>query len=333
MPVLKMKVPKMEVPKMAKSAKVKSAKWQFRKFLRALPTKWRPKVTTIKESKDLSTLLLDELIGNLKVYEVVLKKDSEASKNKKEKYKSLALKPKKVSSDEEASSLDSEDEEYAMVAFQKAKEDKKGKVDRKCFKCGDPNHFISDCPKHSYNDQKAFVGVTWSDSDEDEYLKKDKICIMAHDSNEGLGFTEHKASTSGVKTGKTGKNDAKNVTEDPTHPDPSERDPTSVSEGIRATVTAGINLKPVLQNRTNFVQITKKTSPSTTVGNTKQPPALKLSQGLAKGDYVDRKSTSGVCTFMGCCLTSWFSKKQTSLAMSTTEAEHVSTSKACQQAL
>nr|GEU73670.1 copia protein [Tanacetum cinerariifolium] len=24
------------------------------------------------------------------------------------------------------------------------------------------------------------------------------------------------------------------------------------------------------------------------------------------GDYVDRKSTSGVCTFMGCCLTSWY---------------------------
>ncbi|GKA07052.1 retrovirus-related pol polyprotein from transposon TNT 1-94 [Tanacetum coccineum] len=39
------------------------------------------------------------------------------------------------------------------------------------------------------------------------------------------------------------------------------------------------------------------------------------------GDYVDRKSTSGVCTIMGCCLTSWFSKKQTALAISTTEAE------------
>ncbi|GJW15840.1 copia protein [Tanacetum coccineum] len=51
------------------------------------------------------------------------------------------------------------------------------------------------------------------------------------------------------------------------------------------------------------------------------------------GDYVDRKSTSGVCTFMGCCLTSWFSKKQTALAISTTEAEYVSTGKACQQAL
>ncbi|GJW56361.1 hypothetical protein Tco_0103092 [Tanacetum coccineum] len=51
------------------------------------------------------------------------------------------------------------------------------------------------------------------------------------------------------------------------------------------------------------------------------------------GDYVDRKSTSGVCTFMRCCLTSWFAKKQTALAISTTEAEYVSVRKACQQAL
>ncbi|GJZ71327.1 hypothetical protein Tco_0635178 [Tanacetum coccineum] len=50
-------------------------------------------------------------------------------------------------------------------------------------------------------------------------------------------------------------------------------------------------------------------------------------------DYVDRKSTSGVCTFVGCCLTSWFSKKQTALAFSTTEAGYVSAGKACQQAL
>ncbi|GJX85821.1 hypothetical protein Tco_0336595 [Tanacetum coccineum] len=51
------------------------------------------------------------------------------------------------------------------------------------------------------------------------------------------------------------------------------------------------------------------------------------------GDYVDRKSTSGVCTFMGCCLILWFSKKQTTLAISTTEAEYVFARKACQQAL
>ncbi|GKF68368.1 hypothetical protein Tco_0198047 [Tanacetum coccineum] len=51
------------------------------------------------------------------------------------------------------------------------------------------------------------------------------------------------------------------------------------------------------------------------------------------GDYVDQKSTSGIYTFMGCCLTSWFLKKQTALAISTTEAEYVSAGKACQQAL
>ncbi|GJX51890.1 hypothetical protein Tco_0280259 [Tanacetum coccineum] len=50
-------------------------------------------------------------------------------------------------------------------------------------------------------------------------------------------------------------------------------------------------------------------------------------------DYVDRKSTSGICTFVGCCLTSWFSKKLTTPAISTTEAEYVSARKACQQAL
>ncbi|GKA75938.1 retrovirus-related pol polyprotein from transposon TNT 1-94 [Tanacetum coccineum] len=51
------------------------------------------------------------------------------------------------------------------------------------------------------------------------------------------------------------------------------------------------------------------------------------------GYYVDRKSASGICTFMGCCLTSWFLKKQTALAISTTEAEYLSAGYACQQAL
>ncbi|GJR38098.1 hypothetical protein Tco_1213782 [Tanacetum coccineum] len=50
-------------------------------------------------------------------------------------------------------------------------------------------------------------------------------------------------------------------------------------------------------------------------------------------DYVDRKRTSGIRTFVGCWLTSWFSKKQNALAISTTEAEYVSVGKACQQAL
>nr|GEU89441.1 UBN2 domain-containing protein [Tanacetum cinerariifolium] len=58
-----------------------------RKFLHALPLKWRAKVTAIKEAKDLATLPLDELIGNLKVYRMVLDIDGVASKTTKEKAK------------------------------------------------------------------------------------------------------------------------------------------------------------------------------------------------------------------------------------------------------
>ncbi|GKB39731.1 zf-CCHC domain-containing protein [Tanacetum coccineum] len=194
-----------------------SSRNHVRKFLRALPTKWRPKVTVIEESKNLSTLPLDELIGNLKVYEVVLEKDLETSRNKKEKYKSLALKARKVLSEEEATSSDSNDEEYAMAVrdfkkffrrkgkfvrqphddkknFRKAKEDKKEKDDQRCFKCGDPNHFISDCPKHSFNDQKAFVVGCWSDSEDDS--KKEEICLTALDDNEVSSDTPYYSSTS-----------------------------------------------------------------------------------------------------------------------------------------
>ncbi|GJY15269.1 hypothetical protein Tco_0385691 [Tanacetum coccineum] len=69
----------------------------------------------IEESKDLTSISLDELIGNMKVYEVIIKKDSEMVKGKREQNRSLALKDKKESSDEDSSTSDSEDEEYAMA--------------------------------------------------------------------------------------------------------------------------------------------------------------------------------------------------------------------------
>ncbi|GKA08952.1 hypothetical protein Tco_0688283 [Tanacetum coccineum] len=87
-----------------------SSKNYVRKFLRALHPKWRAKVTAIEESKNLTTLPLDELIGNLKVYEEVIKKDVETVKGKKEQSRSLALKVKKEVSDKDSSSSDSEDE-------------------------------------------------------------------------------------------------------------------------------------------------------------------------------------------------------------------------------
>ncbi|GKG01161.1 hypothetical protein Tco_0305866 [Tanacetum coccineum] len=67
----------------------------------------------IEESNDLTSLSLDELIGNLKVHEMIIKKDFEIVKAKVER-KSIGLKAKKESSDEECLTSDSEDEEYVM---------------------------------------------------------------------------------------------------------------------------------------------------------------------------------------------------------------------------
>nr|GEZ02879.1 zf-CCHC domain-containing protein/UBN2 domain-containing protein [Tanacetum cinerariifolium] len=184
-----------------------SSKNYVRKFLRALHPKWRAKVTTIEESKDITSLSLDELIGNLKVYEMNIKKDSKIVKAKVER-KLLTLKAKKESSDEECSTSSSEDEEYAMAVrdfkkffkrigsfirqpwndkktFQRIRDEKKGKSDRKCFRCGDPNHLIGECQKPPKNkNQRAFVRGSWSNNgEEDDEKVKNETCLVAQASS------------------------------------------------------------------------------------------------------------------------------------------------------
>ncbi|GJZ67565.1 zf-CCHC domain-containing protein [Tanacetum coccineum] len=161
-----------------------SSKNYVRKFLRALHPKWRENVTAIEESKDLTSLSLDELIGNLKFHEMIIKKDSEIVKAKVER-KLLALKAKKESSDEECSTSGSEDEEYAMATFQRSRDDKNSKGKKKCFRCGDPNHLIGECPKPSRDkNQRAFIEGSWSDcSEEDDEKIKDETCLVAQAPN------------------------------------------------------------------------------------------------------------------------------------------------------
>ncbi|GJV93530.1 retrovirus-related pol polyprotein from transposon TNT 1-94 [Tanacetum coccineum] len=156
-----------------------SSKNYVRKFLRALHPKWRAKVMAIEESKALTSLSLNELIGNLKVYEMIIKKDSKIVKAKV-KRKSLALKAKKESSDEECSTSISNDEEYAMAV----------RGFKKFFKRRDLNHLIGECLKPLRDkNQRAFVGGSWSDSGEedDENIQDetsldneyDKLCKMS----------------------------------------------------------------------------------------------------------------------------------------------------------
>ncbi|GJR56876.1 zf-CCHC domain-containing protein [Tanacetum coccineum] len=185
-----------------------SSKNYVRKFLRALQSKWGAKVMVIEESKDLTSLSLNELIRNLKVHEMIIKKDFKIVKAMGER-KSLTLKAKKESSDEQFSTSESKDEEYAMAVrdfkkffkrrgrfvrqprndkktFQRSCDDKNGKGDRKCFRCGDPNHIIGECPKPLKDkNQRAFVRGSWSDSsEEDDEKVKDVMCLVAQASNE-----------------------------------------------------------------------------------------------------------------------------------------------------
>ncbi|GJS15119.1 hypothetical protein Tco_0409591 [Tanacetum coccineum] len=142
------------IMKMMRIVKVMTIYFEGSGLKTVLHPKWRAKVTVIEESKDLTSLSLDELIGNLKVYEVIIKKDSKIVKGKREQSRSLALKAKKEFSDEDSSTSDSEDEEYAMAmrdfkkffkrrgrfvrqprderkSFQRSKDDKNGKNERK----------------------------------------------------------------------------------------------------------------------------------------------------------------------------------------------------------
>ncbi|GJR98336.1 putative ribonuclease H-like domain-containing protein [Tanacetum coccineum] len=109
------------------------------KFLRALPLRWQPKVTVIEEAKDLVDLPLDELIGNLKFFKKGNKVEGVSGNSRK-----------------------------GVGSTRR---------ERSCYGCGSKNHFVDDCSKAKM--KKAFVGGTWSDSDDDDQIKKDATCIMA----------------------------------------------------------------------------------------------------------------------------------------------------------
>ncbi|GJX60632.1 hypothetical protein Tco_0292022 [Tanacetum coccineum] len=113
-----------------------SSKNYVRKFLRALHPKWRAKVTVIEESKDFK--------------------------------KSLALRLRKESSDEECSTSGSEDEIRNVVRDFK----KSLRVERMSKPPRDKN-------------QRAFVGGSWSDNGEENDEKiQDETCLVAQAPNE-----------------------------------------------------------------------------------------------------------------------------------------------------
>ncbi|GAB2276513.1 hypothetical protein Dimus_039194 [Dionaea muscipula] len=75
----------------------------MRKMLRSMPNPWMYKVTAIQEAKDLKTLSLEELIGNLITHKLMVSSRIEAPRRDK----GLALKARE--SEDKTSELDDEE--------------------------------------------------------------------------------------------------------------------------------------------------------------------------------------------------------------------------------
>nr|GEU48606.1 hypothetical protein [Tanacetum cinerariifolium] len=359
--------------------------------------------SAIKESKNLTTLPLDELIRNSKVYEAI-KKDFETVKDKKEQSRSLALKVKRKVSDKYSSSSDSEDEEYAMAVkefkkffkrrgrfvrqqrgdgktFQRSRNDGYGKSERKCFRCESLNVTFDETPPPPYTSPLEDDELDEEEAIESAFLNgfiNEEVYVA-----QPPGFIDFakpnyvyrlKKTLSGLKQALKAwygqlkafliRHDYSRGMVDNTLFTKKDSNLIIVQIYIDDIIFGSTcqdmyddfaklmhdefemkNSKPMKTPMSTETKLTRDEE-GESVDNTNYRGTIGLwypkgsdietivyADSDHAGDYVDRKSTSDVCTFMGCCLTSWFSKNQTALAISTTEEEYVSAGNACQQAL
>ena len=85
-----------------------------RKVLRSLPERIHAKITMIEESKDIDTIPLTKLTGNLQTYELGLTKLGKGTKSK-----NMALKAKSNETDESSDDEDSKMKSYITRQFKK----------------------------------------------------------------------------------------------------------------------------------------------------------------------------------------------------------------------
>ncbi|GAV73737.1 UBN2 domain-containing protein, partial [Cephalotus follicularis] len=125
-----------------------------RKILRCLPKNWSPKVTTIEEAKDLSTLPLEQLLGSLMTHETTMKNHENVEVKKK---KTIALRVSR----EESESDDYGDLALITSQFKKFLKSQKGKKALKKF----PHNVESKKFNKEHSKKKKAMVATWDDSD------------------------------------------------------------------------------------------------------------------------------------------------------------------------
>jgi len=171
-----------------------------KKILRSLPKEWLPKVTSLKDSMDLSKVQLDELLGNLIDYEMTLKREQVEEPNKAKK--TITFKVSFENSSDEDDEFD--EEELALMTrrirkmlFQNKKfvpkrnfKKDKGESSKRdppiCFECNKPGHIRTDYPKLKKlfkKFKKKALKATWDESsdskDEEIGDQVAQMCFMA----------------------------------------------------------------------------------------------------------------------------------------------------------
>ncbi|XP_077242502.1 uncharacterized protein LOC143883016 [Tasmannia lanceolata] len=188
------------------------------RLLRCFPDNWDPIITAIEQSKDLDTLRLDDLMGNLNTNEMKMKKREGKGQGKKEEtMKRGAAFKAKVDSEEDESDQESnlkdltkaldlltkkknkcrrlnQNNRYARRSNSPRRQEDDDSV--QCYECGKARHFCPECPylkkdktrrKRKEDKKKKSFSANWdglSDSSKNNSSDDEKsnfVCYMASD--------------------------------------------------------------------------------------------------------------------------------------------------------
>jgi chromosome segregation ATPase len=189
--------------------KTYTAHERVRKILRCLPKTWRHIVTAITESKDLTQLKLEDLIGSLRAHESILLED----KPLKKKMTALDCQSEETQNDilyEDTLEEDNE-EELALLSrriqrlMQRRNQLKKSPFKRnvvktevdmskiQCYGCNQFGHYKNDCPKLKQKRppfKKKSMMATWDELEEisDEEDQEANVCLMTRSEAEEVNL-------------------------------------------------------------------------------------------------------------------------------------------------
>jgi hypothetical protein len=169
-------------------------------ILKSLPKRLRIKVTFIKESKDLASMKIEELVASIQIYEYSLPPVKKA--------KGMAFKAinSKVSSEEDSDN----EEELALIANNinklmntdkfieglretlseaEPEEDPRG---QRCCECSGFGHMRTECANLKQDKGKAYIATLSNESEkEKESPEKCLTCVTPSENQDNLYYSEH----------------------------------------------------------------------------------------------------------------------------------------------